>query len=217
MQACAHVGASWACVHRASSTSACRGIIGMGLVAEGNNAVTWHSIDRSEKFPIKGLSAIVLSWIVSPLLSGIVSAGLFWTTRTVILRASNSYDRAFWYLPLLVALCAFINAFYVLDKGINQQCVPSATQTQLFLAEIAHRSSECTVLHFQAQRFWRHMLTFPCSAHQRVKHCRNACGNGSLLSLASLLSSCTACMSDSTGTPCSMCLGDECIWCMLGI
>lgn len=96
----------------------------MALVAYGGDAVNWYEIDEEETFPIKGITAVVISWVFSPLASGIVSVVFFLIARTFILRAANSYDRSFVFLPALVFICIFINAFYVLDKGINKQCVP---------------------------------------------------------------------------------------------
>eukprot|EP00892_Ulva_mutabilis_P005853 jgi/Ulvmu1/363/UM001_0370.1 len=97
------------------------GIVGMALVAYGGDAVKWHDIDESETFPVKGISSVVISWIFSPVASGIVAVFFFLIARTFILRADNSYDRTFVFLPVLVFICIFINAFYVLDKGINKQ------------------------------------------------------------------------------------------------
>lgn len=93
----------------------------MALVAYGGDAVNWHEIDEEEKFPVKGISSVVISWIFSPIASGVVAVVFFLAARTFILRAENSYDRTFYFLPLLVFFCIFINAFYVLDKGINKQ------------------------------------------------------------------------------------------------
>ena len=33
---------------------ACRGVIGMGLVAKGSSAVNWHAKGEPGKFPIEG-------------------------------------------------------------------------------------------------------------------------------------------------------------------
>lgn len=93
----------------------------MALVAYGSKAVVWYEIDEDEKFPVKGITAVVISWFFSPIASGIVAAFFFLAARTFILRQQNSYDRTFYFLPLLVFICVFINAFYVLDKGINKQ------------------------------------------------------------------------------------------------
>ena len=93
----------------------------MALVAYGKDAVVWHDIDEDEKFPVVGISSVVISWFFSPIASGIVAAFFFLGARTAILRSERSYDRTFYFLPLLVFICIFINAFYVLDKGINKQ------------------------------------------------------------------------------------------------
>jgi solute carrier family 20 (sodium-dependent phosphate transporter) len=89
----------------------------MGLAAHGPKAVVWHAIDTSKLFPVKGISAVVISWVFSPVFSGIVAALFFWVARTFILRAENSVQRTFMFLPVLLAITVFINAFYVLDKG----------------------------------------------------------------------------------------------------
>jgi phosphate/sulfate permease len=93
----------------------------MAMAAHGPDAVKWHDIDEDEKFPVKGISSVVISWIFSPVASGLVAVAFFLFARTFILRSSNSYERTFLFLPLLVMICIFINAFYVLDKGIEKQ------------------------------------------------------------------------------------------------
>lgn len=93
----------------------------MAMVAYGGKAVVWYDYDADEVFPIKGITSVVISWVFSPVASGIVAALFFWVARTFILRAKDSYTRAFYFLPVLVGIAAFINAFYVLDKGITKQ------------------------------------------------------------------------------------------------
>lgn len=86
---------------------------------------------------MKGISSVVISWIFSPVASGVVAVVFFLAARTFILRAENSYDRTFYFLPLLVFFCIFINAFYVLDKGINKQ-YDSQTVTLIAVNDIVH-------------------------------------------------------------------------------
>lgn len=99
----------------------CSGIVGMALVAFGRDAVVWYDYDAGSLFPIKGITSVVISWVFSPVASGIVAALFFLVARTLILRAEDSYSKAFFFLPVLVGITAFINAFYVLDKGIAKQ------------------------------------------------------------------------------------------------
>ena len=93
----------------------------MALVAYGGKAVVWYAYDEDEVFPIKGITSVVISWVFSPVASGIVAALFFGVARTFILRAEDSYRKTFYFLPVLVGIAAFINSFYVLDKGITKQ------------------------------------------------------------------------------------------------
>lgn len=74
-----------------------------------------------------GVSAVVISWVVSPVLSGIVAVIFFGFARTFILRSEDSYNRTFMFLPALVFICIFINAFFVLDKGVDKQCASACS------------------------------------------------------------------------------------------
>uniref|UniRef100_A0A7S0QA31 Phosphate transporter n=2 Tax=Coccolithus braarudii TaxID=221442 RepID=A0A7S0QA31_9EUKA len=100
-----------------STTHSCvGGMIGMAMVAHGPACVIWA--EPTDQFPyVKGVSAIVISWFLSPLLSAISAMGLFLLVRTTVLRAKDSYDRAFKVYPLLVGVTIFINAFFIIYKG----------------------------------------------------------------------------------------------------
>jgi hypothetical protein len=115
----------------------CRGIIGFSLVAKGRKSVIWYDIDNKETFPVKGVVAIVISWFISPILSGIACAIFFLIVRAAILRSDHSFDRAWMFLPILVLFCVFINAFYVLDKGISLQWKQSTAKSAWISAIIA--------------------------------------------------------------------------------
>jgi solute carrier family 20 (sodium-dependent phosphate transporter) len=95
--------------------------VGWGLVAGGGDVVIWSEVDHSKDFPLKGISAIVISWVFSPVVSGIIAAIFFLITRTFILRSKNSYSRAYNFLPVLVFICIFVNMYYILDKGVSKQ------------------------------------------------------------------------------------------------
>lgn len=112
------------------------GLVGFALVSKGSDAVIWHDIDNSKDFPIKGISAVVISWIFSPVASGIVAAFFFFVVRAAILRHESSFDRAFLFFPILVLICVFINAFYVLDKGIAKQWDALTTEQSAWIAAI---------------------------------------------------------------------------------
>lgn len=92
------------------------GIIGFALVWDGTDAVVWAKKDPGSFPPYKGVIAIVLSWFISPVLSGLVAALIFFIVRTLVLRQRNAYALSFWTLPPFVLVTTFINIYFVLTK-----------------------------------------------------------------------------------------------------
>ena len=96
--------------------SAVGGMIGMTMALKGSDCVIWY--EDKDTFPyVGGVSGIILSWVISPVFSFIISCGLFWLTRTVVLRSQNSFNRIFWYYPFIIAFTLSLNAFYIVYKG----------------------------------------------------------------------------------------------------
>ncbi len=75
------------------------GIIGFALVFDGGKGVQWATPDPSSFPPYKGVVPIFFSWIFSPVLTGLCSALIFATIRTLVLRRANAHSLAFWVLP----------------------------------------------------------------------------------------------------------------------
>lgn len=96
--------------------SAVGGMIGMTMAVKGVDCVIWY--EDKDSFPfIGGVSGIVLSWIISPLFSAIISSLLFLITRTTVLRNENSFLRVFWFYPFIVGFTLTLNIFYIVYKG----------------------------------------------------------------------------------------------------
>lgn len=57
---------------------------------------------------------IILSWFVSPILTGACSALIFATVRTLVMRRKNARALVFWVLPPAVGIATFINIIFVL-------------------------------------------------------------------------------------------------------
>eukprot|EP00501_MAST-03F_sp_TOSAG23-6_P001201 GSMAST32.ASY1.ANO1.1245.1 assembled CDS len=85
-----------------STTHSCVGsIVGMTMVLADINCVKWY--ERIDTFPyISGISGILVSWFVAPVLSTIFANALFLIVRTFILRSNNSYERAYSFYPVVV-------------------------------------------------------------------------------------------------------------------
>jgi len=104
-----------------STTHSCvGGMIGMTIALRGANSVIWFkAADATSPIP-GGFLSIVVSWFLSPLLSAITSAILFFIVR-LILRSKNGFENSVRTYPIMVFFCVMIVAVYMLTKGITSQ------------------------------------------------------------------------------------------------
>jgi len=84
------------------------GIIGFALVAVGAEPINWGEI-----------TSIVASWIISPMLAGIIAFLLFESIRALILNHENPAVGAKRYVPFYVFLAAFVITLVTLVKGLS--------------------------------------------------------------------------------------------------
>mmetsp|Transcript_4410 Transcript_4410/g.13973 ORF Transcript_4410/g.13973 Transcript_4410/m.13973 type:complete len:617 (+) Transcript_4410:60-1910(+) len=113
-----------------STTHSCvGGLIGMAIASKGPACVTWYKDPdpESAKYLPGGITGIVLSWVFSPLLSGIFAVALFAVVRCVVLRSQNSFMRAIKFYPVLIWLAVWINTFFIISKGVSKKVCPSKT------------------------------------------------------------------------------------------
>jgi len=83
-------------------------IVGFAMAGIGMDAVNWPKIGQ-----------IVASWIVSPLLGGVIALVLMLSIRKLILNAENPFARAKTYGPFYVFLVGFIVSLVTLFKGLK--------------------------------------------------------------------------------------------------
>ena len=100
-----------------STTHSCvGGMIGMTIALKGVNCVNWY--EEKELFPyVGGVAGIVLSWVLSPLFSAIISSTLFVIIRQVILRSKDSFERTTYLFPILIGGTVTLNSFFIIYKG----------------------------------------------------------------------------------------------------
>ncbi|XP_011708057.1 PREDICTED: sodium-dependent phosphate transporter 1-B isoform X2 [Wasmannia auropunctata] len=80
--------------------------VGFSLVCRSTAGVRW-----------KALAHIVASWFASPVLSGIVSASIFWLLRKFVLRSSDPFKRGLRILPMVYGLTVATNILSVVLDG----------------------------------------------------------------------------------------------------
>ena len=83
-------------------------IVGFAAVGIGIDAVHWAKVGN-----------IVMSWVVSPLLAGIVSYGLFTSVQRLILDTDDPLKNAKRYVPIYIFLVGFIVALVTMLKGLT--------------------------------------------------------------------------------------------------
>lgn len=91
-------------------------LVGVGLAFRGTDAVIWLSRGSGLK-RLKGMVGVILSWVVSPVLSGIFGVIIFLIVRTTVLRTANPYKNGFLFLPFFYAFTVAITIFFIIYKG----------------------------------------------------------------------------------------------------
>ncbi len=84
------------------------GVVGAGIAASGVGAVEW---------PVIG--AVVASWVISPLIGGIIAAALLGFVKWRIIYREDRVAAARRWVPVLVALMSGVFAIYLMTKGLK--------------------------------------------------------------------------------------------------
>lgn len=83
-------------------------IIGFGVTAMGASVVRWESV-----------GTIVSSWVVSPVLAGIVAFVLFVSVQKLVLDTADPLRAAIRWVPAYIFLTLFVTALVTLLKGLR--------------------------------------------------------------------------------------------------
>ena len=84
------------------------GLVGFAVVAIGMSAVNWGKIGQ-----------IVASWVVSPLIGGILAYGLMISIQRLILRTERPFENAKKWGPVYVFLVGWIVSLVTMFKGLK--------------------------------------------------------------------------------------------------
>ncbi|WP_093159131.1 inorganic phosphate transporter [Aliiruegeria lutimaris] len=85
------------------------GVMGAGIAAAGFGAVNW---------PI--MAAIAASWVISPLLGGLIAAGFLWFIKERIIYQPDKIAAARVWVPVLVGIMAGAFSAYLALKGLKK-------------------------------------------------------------------------------------------------
>ena len=85
-------------------------LVGVGLAFTGPSSVKWGDARH-------GLGAVVLSWIVSPLVASVLGAALFLATKHGVLLAADPHARALALYPAYVTVTFAVVIFFMVLAG----------------------------------------------------------------------------------------------------
>ncbi len=101
------------------------GVMGGGIAAVGFGAVNWVT-----------MSAIAASWIISPVLGGLIAAIFLAFIKTFIIYQDDKIKAARRWLPLLIAILAGAFAAYLMMKGLKRIWTPDTWLVSILSAAI---------------------------------------------------------------------------------
>jgi len=100
-------------------------IVGFAAVGIGMDAVQWGKV-----------GTIVLSWVISPALSGIIAYWLFVSVQRFILDTPNPLESAKRFVPVYIFIVGFIIALVTLFKGLKHVGLHLSTAENYIIAAL---------------------------------------------------------------------------------
>jgi PiT family inorganic phosphate transporter len=101
--------ATWLGAPVSTTHSIVGGVVGAGIVAAGFGAVDWT-----------GMGAIAASWVISPVMGGVIAAGFLWLIKVKIVYVDDKIAAARKWVPILIGIMAGAFAAYLALKGLKQ-------------------------------------------------------------------------------------------------
>ena len=101
--------ATWIGAPVSTTHSVVGGVMGAGIAAAGFAAVSWGQ-----------MGAIAASWVISPLLGGLIAAGVLWFIKANIIYRDDKIAAARRWVPVLVGIMAGAFASYLTVKGLKK-------------------------------------------------------------------------------------------------
>jgi len=96
------------------------GVLGGGIAASGFGVVNWAT-----------MSSIAASWVISPVLGGIIAAAMLASIKFLILYKDQKLDAARRWVPVFIGIMSATFAAYMCMKGFKRVWKPDTTQVVL--------------------------------------------------------------------------------------
>jgi sodium-dependent phosphate transporter len=106
--------ATWLKAPVSTTHSTIGAVLGFGLV------YAWDKENVSEVIDGKAVGLVVASWVLSPLLSGVITAIIFNINKYLALKTQHPVRNSFRIYPFMIGLTVFIILFFIIYKGAPQ-------------------------------------------------------------------------------------------------
>tara|TARA_B110000858_G_scaffold110420_1_gene126239 strand:+ start:833 stop:2365 length:1533 start_codon:yes stop_codon:yes gene_type:complete len=117
--------ATWVGAPVSTTHSVVGGVMGAGIAAAGFAAVNWPK-----------MSQIAASWVISPLLGGLIAALFLWFIKSQVSDKDDKIAAARRWVPVLIAIMAMAFSTYLAVKGVKK-IIKIDLQTALLIGGIA--------------------------------------------------------------------------------
>ncbi len=101
--------ATWIGAPVSTTHSIVGGVMGAGIAAAGLSAVSWGT-----------MAGIAASWVISPVLGGLIAAGFLAIIKTFIIYQEDKIAAARRWVPILIAIMAGAFSAYLAMKGLKK-------------------------------------------------------------------------------------------------
>jgi len=101
--------ATWLKAPVSTTHSIVGGVMGAGIAAAGFAIVSWGTMGK-----------IAASWIISPLLGGVIAAGFLYVIKSQVLYQQDRLKAANRIVPILLAIMTWAFSTYIIVKGIKK-------------------------------------------------------------------------------------------------
>jgi phosphate/sulfate permease len=81
-------------------------IVGFTCAAEGFESVNWDEFKN-----------ILISWVASPLITGVFGFLIFYTIKHAILLSTDPFNRGYYSFSIILFLTIGLNVFFIFAKG----------------------------------------------------------------------------------------------------
>lgn len=85
------------------------GVIGSGVAAAGFDVISWNTVGK-----------IILSWVISPIMGGIVAAMFLYFIKKNIIKKKDKLKAAVLYVPYLFSVMVWVFLTYLILKGFKK-------------------------------------------------------------------------------------------------